>query len=489
MLNHTLEGEKNWRASQRGRRTFRGPLSELFGNAGALKTGMQNAPQLLDTSWRKVRSGRFLSWQGTAEGLFCERYSGDELAGYFSKRTQQVLYSQQPPRRSYNQVSMRTRLSRRSGILLLTTLGIVLCVGCGQRVLSDSPARPPEVEVASVVQKDVPIHSEWVGTLDGYVNAQIQPQVTGYLIKQDYREGSFVHKGDVLFEIDPRPFQAVLDQAKAQLGQAEAQLGAATLNVKRDIPEAEAQAIPQSQLDNDTQAKLAAQAAVEAGQAAVEQAQLNLGYTRVRSLIDGIAGIAQVQVGNLVSPSTVLTGVSQLNPIKAYFPISGVEYLRIAGRAGSGTVNLLSSANPIPLELTLENGNTYGYKGKILFANRQMDAQTGTIQIVGAFPNPGNILRPGQTCRVRAVTELRRGALLVPQRAVTELQGSYQLAVLQAGNKIAIRTVQVGERAGSMWIINQGLKPDERVVAEGTGRVRDGMVVTPKPYTPAAEGN
>ena len=345
------------------------------------------------------------------------------------------------------------------------------------------------MQVVRVVQKDVPIYSEWVGTLDGYVNAQIQPQVTGYLIKQDYREGSFVHQGDVLFEIDPRPFQAVLDQAKAQLAQAEAQLGAATLNVKRDIPEAQAQAIPQSQLDNDTQAKLAAKAAVEAGQAAVEQAQLNLGYTKVRSLIDGIAGIAQVQVGNLVAPSTVLTGVSQINPIKAYFPISSVEYLRIAGRVGPGTMNLLSSANPVPLQLILPNGDTYGYKGKILFANRQIDAQTGTIQLVGAFPNPGNILRPGQTGRVRVVTELRKGALLVPQRAVTELQGSYQSAVLQPGNKIAIRTVQVGEQVGSMWIINQGLTLGEQVVAEGTQSVRDGMAVTPEPYTAPSKEN
>jgi RND family efflux transporter MFP subunit len=377
----------------------------------------------------------------------------------------------------------------RPASLLFGVLAIVSSIGCDQKLLSATPARPPEVEVASVIQKDVPIYGDWVGTLDGYVNAQIQPQVTGYLIKQHYREGSFVHKGDVLFEIDPRPFQAVLDQAKAQLAQAQAQLGAAELNVKRDIPEAQAQAIPQSQLDNDTQAKLAAQASVEAGQAAVEQAQLNLGYTTVRSLIDGIAGIAQVQVGNLVTPATVLTGVSQINPIKAYFPISGVEYLRIAGRVGPGTVNLLSSTHPIPLELVLPTGQTYVHKGEILFANRQMDSQTGTIQIVGAFPNPGDILRPGQTVRVRSVTELRSGALLVPQRAVTELQGSYQLAVVQPGNKIALRTVQVGERVGSMWIIDQGLKLGEQVVAEGTQAVRDGMVVTPKPYPARSEAN
>ena len=383
-------------------------------------------------------------------------------------------------------------MSRRLWIsvsFLFSMHAILSSTGCDQKVLSAPPVRAPEVEVASVIQKDVPIYSEWVGTLDGYVNAQIQPQVTGYLIKQVYREGSFVHKGDVLFEIDPRPFQAVLDQAKAQLAQATAQLGAAALNVKRDLPEAQAQAIPQSQLDNDTQLKLAAQAAVEAGQAAVEQAQLNLGYTKVRSLIDGIAGIAQAQVGNLVTPTTVLTGVSQINPIKAYFPISGVEYLRIAGRVSPDTVDLLSSANLIPVELILPTGKTYPFKGKILFANRQMDSQTGTIQLVGAFPNPRDILRPGQTARVRTVTELRKRALLVPQRAVTELQGSYQLAVLQPGNKIAVRTVRVGERVGSMWIIDQGLKLGEQVVAEGTQAVRDGMVVTAKPYSAPSEAN
>jgi RND family efflux transporter MFP subunit len=375
-------------------------------------------------------------------------------------------------------------------LLLLAVIAVPVFSGaCGRRPDPASPARPPVVEVAPVIQKDVPIYGEWIATLYGYVNAQIQPQVTGYLIRQDYREGSFVHKDDVLFEIDPRPFQAVLDQAKAQLAQAEAQLGTVTLNVKRDIPEAEAHAIPQSQLDNDTQAKLAAKAMVEAGQAAVEQAQLNLGYTKVRSLIDGIAGIAQVQVGNLVAPSTVLTSVSQVNPIKAYFPISSVEYLRIASRVSPGAVNLLSGANPISLQLILSNGNTYGYKGQILFADRQVDSQTGTIQIVGAFPNPGNILRPGQTGRVRALTEIARGALLVPQRAVTELQGGYQAAVVGPDSKISIRTVEVGERVGPMWIITQGLKPGERVVAEGTQAVRDGMVVTPEPYAPPSEEN
>ena len=265
-----------------------------------------------------------------------------------------------------------------------------------------------------MVQKDVSIYGEWVATLDGYVNAQIQPQVSGYLIRQDYQEGSFVHKDDVLFEIDPRPFQAVLDQAKAQLAQAEAQLGNATLNVNRDIPEAEANAIARSQLEGDMQAQLAAKATVAASRAAVEQAALNLSFTKVRSLISGIAGIAQVQVGNLVTPSAVLTGVSQVDPIKTYFPISGEEYLRIAEKIHPETVNLLSSAAPIPLQLILANGSVYARSGSILFADRQVDQQTGTIRIAGAFANPGNILlrRSMIFCSPAAVSKCQRSACL-----------------------------------------------------------------------------
>lgn len=377
----------------------------------------------------------------------------------------------------------QTRFPSRK-FLLLSAFSIFLYAGCGKKA-AFAPQRPPEVQVATVVQQDVKIYGEWVANLDGYVNAQIQPQVTGYLIKQDYREGSFVNKGDVLFEIDPRPFQAVLDQAKAQLAQAEAQLGNARLNVNRDIPEAEAKAIPQSQLENDTQSQLAGKAAVEAGQAAVEQANLNLGFTKVRSLISGIAGIAQVQVGNLVSPATVLTAVSQVNPIKAYFPISGEDYLRISGKYAPGGVNLFSPHLPAPVQLILGNGKTYPDAGRILFADRQINQQTGTITIVASFPNPGNILRPGAYGRVRAVTEISKGALLVPQRAVTELQGSYQVAAVGADNKVSIRQVEVGERVGTMWVVTKGLAPSERVVAEGTQKVRNGSVVTPVPYQPA----
>jgi RND family efflux transporter MFP subunit len=372
------------------------------------------------------------------------------------------------------------------GAFLLGIPALLLSTGCSRT--GSSPPRPPQVQVARVIQQDVSLYGEWVATLDGYVNAQIQPHVTGYLIKQDYREGSFVHKDDVLFEIDPRPFQADLDQAKAQLAQAEAQLENATLNVKRDIPEAEANAIPHSQLENDTQMQLAAKATVAAGRAAVEQAELNLNFTKVRSLISGIAGIAQIQVGNLVTSATVLTAVSQVDPIKTFFPIDAEDYLQIADKIHPETVNLLSSAAPIPLQLILSDGSPYAHDGSILFADRQVDQHTGTIRIVGAFANPGNILRPGQFAKVRAVTQILRGALLIPQRAVSQLQGSDQVAVVGPDNKVSIRAVQTGERVDAMWIISSGLKAGDRVVAEGTQKAKDGSTVTPVPYSATSGG-
>jgi RND family efflux transporter MFP subunit len=338
------------------------------------------------------------------------------------------------------------------------------------------------VEVAPVIQKDVLLQGEWVGTLEGYVNAEIQPQVSGYLIRQDYREGALVRKGQLLFEIDPRPFRALLDQANAQLAQAEAQMANAELNVKRDIPEAEAHAIPQSQLDTDTQSLRGAKAAVEADQAAVEQAELNLGYTKVVSLINGIAGINTVQVGNLVGPSTVLTAVSQVSPIKVYFPISEQEYLRMADGGDPGSVDWLTHASQIPLHLTLADGSTYPHAGKIIFADRQVDTQTGTIQIVGEFPNSRNLLRPGQYARVQASTGKITGALLVPQSAVNQQQGAFQVTVLGAGNRAQLRTVEVGPRIGALWVITSGLKPGERVVAVGAEKAKEGEVVNPTPH-------
>ena len=365
---------------------------------------------------------------------------------------------------------------------LIAAVGVLfgmVSAGCERRVAS-APAPPaPTVEVTPVIQKDVPVQGEWVGTLEGYVNAQISPQVTGYLNRQNYQEGAFVKKGQVLFEIDPRPFQAVLDQAKGQLAQAEAQMANAELNVKRDIPEAEAHAIPQSQLDTDTQSLRGAKAAVEADQAAVEQAELNLGYTRVVSLVDGIAGINTVQVGNLVGPSTVLTAVSQVSPIKVYFPISEQEYLRMADGGGPGSVDFMSHASRIPLKLTLADGSAYPHPGRIIFADRQVNTQTGTIQIVGEFPNSRNLLRPGQYARIQAPTGSIEGALLVPQSAVNQVQGSHQVVVLSPDNHVHIRTVQVGPTVGTEWVITAGVKPGDRVVTAGIDKVRDGQVVKP----------
>jgi RND family efflux transporter MFP subunit len=370
-------------------------------------------------------------------------------------------------------------------VLALLLVSVSFVVGCGKTIAA--PATPgPEVEVASVVQKDVPIVSEWVATLDGFVNAQIQPQVTGYIIRQTYKEGSFVRKGQILFHIDPRPFRAVLDQAQAQVAQAEAQLAKTAMDVDRDSPLAKERAIAQSQLDNDIQANRAAKAAVKAAEAQVEQAQLNLEFTEVKSLVDGMAGIAQVQIGNLVNPTTVLTSVSQINPIKAYFSISEQEYIHFADRINADAQKE-TPANGPPFELILADGSVYPHKGTGLLANRQVDVSTGSIQIVCSFPNPQNFLRPGQFGRLRAAPEVRRGALLVPQKAVSELQGSYQVAVVGADNKVSIRAVETGDRVGPMWIVEGGVKPGEQVVVEGLQKVQNGGTVKIK--QPQAKGD
>jgi membrane fusion protein (multidrug efflux system) len=364
----------------------------------------------------------------------------------------------------------------------------ILASGCDRgRVAAAAPT--PEVEVATVEQRDVPVYSEWVATLDGYVNAQIRPQVSGYIIKQNYTEGSLVRKGQVLFEIDPRPFVAALDRSKGDLAQAQAQLGKSTLDVERDKPLAEAMAIAKSQLDNEVQAKLGAQAAVESSKAAVEQAELNLEWTNVTSLVDGIAGIAQVQIGNLVGPTSILTSVSQVEPIKAFFPISEREYVFVQkeGNAISSKQTIRFFGNS--LELILTDGSVYPQKGKILLADRQVDPNTGTIRIVAAFPNPGNMLRPGQYGRVRVETTMKKGALLLPQSAVAESQGSYQVAVIGDDHKVSMRAVKPGETVGTMWVIDDGLKPGEQVVVEGLQKLKEGMPVNPKPARISAEGH
>src|SRR6266852_33213 len=369
-------------------------------------------------------------------------------------------------------------------LLLLTT------TACSRgNVHAAATPQAPEVRVAAVVQQDVPVFSEWVATMNGYVNAQIRPQVSGYIIKQEYKEGSLVRKGQVLFEIDPRPFKAALDRAKGDLAQAQAQLGKSILDVERDTPLAEARAIAKSQLDNEVQAKLGAQAAVESSKAAVEQAELNLEWTKVTSLVDGIAGIAQVQMGNLVGPSSILTSVSQVDPVKAFFPITEHEYLlaQSKGNASSGKHPISFFGNS--LQLILTDGSTYPQKGRILLADRQVDPGTGTIRIVAAFPNPGNVLRPGQYGRVRVETSVKKDALLLPQSSVAHLQGSYQVAVVGSGHKVSMRTVKPGATVGTMWVIDEGLKPGEQVSAEGPQKLREGTLVTPKPGHHSGEGN
>jgi membrane fusion protein, multidrug efflux system len=433
----------------------------------------------------------------------------------------------------------------------VAVLGAFIVAGRSNKLAQAAP-RPPDVEVVRVEQKDVPVHSEWIGTTEGMVNADIKAQVTGYLLRQNYQEGSLVKKGQLLFEIDPRPFQAILEQANGQVAQfqgqleqansqvlqAEAQVAQANsqllqseaqlaqahanqvktqLDVNKYAPLAEQKAVTQQDLDNAVQANIVAKAQIEAAKAGVETArsqiraanaqigtakaaiatakgqienaraavrtaELNLSFTRIISPIDGIAGIAQAQVGNLISTTSApLTTVSTVDPIKVFFTLSEQQYLAfnkrnlIEARRGASVVQ-------IELELILSDGSVYPEKGSFFFADRQVDQKTGAIRMAGIFPNPGNVLRPGQFGRVRAVTATKTGALLVPQRAVSELQGSYQVAVVGGDNKIEMRTVKVGERSGQQWIIEEGLKAGEIVVVEGTQKIKPGAVVNPKPY-------
>jgi membrane fusion protein (multidrug efflux system) len=377
---------------------------------------------------------------------------------------------------------------RRNTLLLGFVLSLLWSLlGCGNKEIGKGAA-PPEVEVAPVVQQDVPLYTECISTLDGYVNAQIQPQVTGYLLKQNYAEGTVVHKGEVLFEIDPRPFEAALAQAEGQLAQSEAQLGKAKLDVARDTPLAKQSAIPQAQLDNDIQANAAAQAVTAAVKAQVDQARLNLSFTKVRSLVDGVAGLAKGQIGDLVGPTSILTTVSQVQPIKAYFAISEQEYLKFAERISAVAEHRKHASGDKILELVLSDGSVYPRKGWVVLADRQVDVKTGTIRMAGAFDNPRGILRPGMFGRIRAVTDTAKSALLVPQRSVVETQGSYNVVVVGPDNRASIRPVKTGERVGQMWVITEGIQPGEQVIAEGIQKAKEGMLVHPKLFTPVAEG-
>ena len=361
-------------------------------------------------------------------------------------------------------------------LVALISLSLTL-VGCDKSNAAVELPKP-EVLVATPVQQDVPLHNEWVATLDGYVNADIRPQVSGYIISQGYKEGSLVRKGQVLFEIDPRPFQATLDRTKGDLAQAQALLAKTAIDVERDTPLAEKKAVAKEKLDTEIQAKRAAEAAVESSKAAVERAQLDLGWTKVTSLVNGIAGIAQVQIGNLVGPNSELTSVSQVDPIKVYFPVSEQQYMQAMHISSNGQpLDLFESST----ELILSDGTVYPHKGRVLLTDRQVDANTGTIRLVAAFPNPGNVLRPGQYGRIRIQTSMKKDALLVPQSAVAQLQGGYQIAMVGSDNKIKIRTVKAGEKLGQMWVIEEGLNPGEQVVVQGQDKVREGSVVVVKP--------
>jgi len=373
----------------------------------------------------------------------------------------------------------RHRLAPRLSLCfsVVVALSIVLA-GCGK---PQAPAvSPVEVEVATVAQRDVPVSHVWVASLLGFVDAQIRAQVSGYLLRQDYRDGSTVKKGDLLFEIDPRPFRAALAVAQAQLQVAEAQLGKTEQDVKRYGPLAKDQAISQQEYDDAVQVNLAAQAQVAAGRAAVDQAQLNLDFTRITSPVDGVAGIVQAQVGDLVGPGTgILTTVSTVDPMKVYFPVSEQSYLEFRAQHPGPEEAFTPD---IRLELILSDGTVYPIPGKFYAADREINPNTGTLQIAALFPNPQNLLRPGQYGRVRAVVRTITGALLVPQRALTELQGGFQIATVDETNHAHFMIVKAGPQIGSEVVIEGGLRLGDRVIVEGFQKVQEGAAVQPLPY-------
>jgi RND family efflux transporter MFP subunit len=387
------------------------------------------------------------------------------------------------------------------GAVSLLVAGLIIGAIYPKHV-AGAPPGVPDVEVVQVEQKDVPIFGEWIGTLDGFSNADVKAQVTGYILRQGYQEGAFVKTGQLLFQIDPRPFQATLDQSQGQLAQARAQLanaqavqGRTQLDVERYTPLAKEQAASQQDLDNAVQNNLAAKASVataeaqiKTAEAAVETAQINLDFTRLTAPIDGIAGQAQLQVGALVNlNSAPVTSVSTVDPIKVYFTVGEPQYLAWRRRFPTDATREAADKN-LRLELILADGSTYPQTGTFYFADRQVSESTGAIRIAGLFSNPGNVLRPGGYGKVRAVIRVQQDALLVPQRAVTELQGGYQVATVDDTNKVSIRTVKVGDRSGNQWIIADGLKPGERVIAEGVQKVRPGMQVNPKPFAAGTTG-
>ena len=364
-----------------------------------------------------------------------------------------------------------------TGVLLMSTV-----IGCKKS--KPPPPKPSVVQVITVTPQSVPIYKEWIGTLEGFVNAQIRAQVAGYLLSQDYTEGSEVKKGDLLFEIDPRPLEAVLAQTRSKLAQDEAQESRTRWDVERYAPLAKQNAISQQEYNDAVQSNVAAQAQVKADEAAVEAAQLNLNFTRITSPIEGLAGLAQAQIGDLVGPNgPVLTTVSTINPIKVYFTASEQAYLAYR-RQYTNAMERSVHEQELELQLILADGSTYAYPGKFFFAGREVSPTTGTIQLAGIFTNPAYVLRPGEFARVRARTETRTNAILVPQRAVAELQGSYQIGTVDSSNRVHVRTVKVGDQIGSDWLIEKGIEPGDRVIVEGTQKAKEGATVVPETYAP-----
>lgn len=365
----------------------------------------------------------------------------------------------------------------------LAGIALLIATACDKQKAAPPPT--PTVEVVSVAQRDVPIYMEWIGSLDGAVNAVIRPQVTGYLIRQSYREGDLVKQGQPLFEIDPRTFEAAVEEAKGLRAQQVARFETAKANLARIKPLAAVNAVSQKDLDDANGSFLSAKAQLEAAEASLMTAKLNLGFTKITSPVTGIAGIAKAQIGDLLSPTmaTELTTVSTVDPVRVYFNISEREYLKMVAFLGEG-----KRPGETPLDLFLVDGSQYPHQGKVAVLNRQVDTTTGTFKVAALFPNPDNILRPGQYGKVRATMAVAKGALLVPQRAVTEVQGKYLVAVVGADNKVDIRPVTVGERIGGEWIIGKGLQPGDQVIAEGTQKVRPGAAVNPKPFAPGAPG-
>lgn len=354
--------------------------------------------------------------------------------------------------------------------LLLTT---AICTSCSSK---EKPAPPPPgVTVTASLQKDVPIHQEWVGTMDGNIDADIRPKVEGFLLKRLYTEGSYVSKGQAMFQLDQRQAQAAVEEAEGKLAQAKAALAQAQIDVNRYTPLVAEKAVSQAELDKAHSMEKASTANVQAAQAALDNAKLNRTWTTVASPISGIAGIAKVGIGDLMTPTTSMATVSAVNPIYVDVSISEQDYLRFVK-------NRPSNVPKRELELYLGDGSLFPHTGHLLLVNREVDTRTGTIQVRAEFPNPGNVLRPGQYARVRAVTEERKNATLVPQRAISELQGVYQVGVVGGDNKVAIRSVKLGPQFGDMWVVESGLQPGERVVVDGLQRLRDGMTVAPMPY-------